>query len=562
MADSPARTVQRTVADWTFRHPYLVLSLLTVAMLAPFLSKPFNLDDPLYIWAAQQIQVHPGNPYGFEVNWFGIAEPMWSATQNPPAMSYYLAGAAGIFGWGEIGLHLAGLLPAVAVVLGTYRLARNFCRWPRFAALAVLCSPGFLVSSTTVMCDVAMLAAWVWAVVFWMEGLKQNSRGKLWAAGILTGLGLLTKYNGICLIPLLAAYGLMEKRRPGGWLGILLIPVAALGASEWWTFHLYGHPHFLASNQYATASQTYHGISSMFKALNALTFTGGSFALVFFCAPCLWSKKGLLILTTLGGLLVALALTGGMMTTNFSWLTGNLRVGTEIQIILWSVAGVFVLALAVADGWQNKTSGSWLLALWVLGVFAFAAFIYWMVNIRAILPMAPAVAILVTRRLEQDRLKLTTGIKISLVASAALSLLLASADFQLANAVRKGAERVHAEYASRPGRKWFSGHWGFQYYMQLWGAWPLGFNRSALKPADLVIVPVQYANQTPVAPPDGNLIEVCNLPVCPWLAIWNPSVGAGFYSASTGGPLPFVFGNIPPEKLFVYVLQEPAGSAR
>ena len=54
-----------------------------VAMLAPFLAKPFNIDDPLYIWAAQQIQVHPGNPYGFEVNWFGIAEPMWSATQKP-----------------------------------------------------------------------------------------------------------------------------------------------------------------------------------------------------------------------------------------------------------------------------------------------------------------------------------------------------------------------------------------------------------------------------------------------------------------------------------------------
>jgi len=284
MADSPARTVQRTIADWTFRHPYLVLTLLTVAMLAPFLAKPFNIDDPLYIWAAQQIQVHPGNPYGFEVNWFGIAEPMWSATQNPPLMSYYLAVAGAIFGWSETGMHFACLLPAVAVVLGTYRLARNFCRHPQFAALTVLCSPGFLVSSTTVMCDVAMLAAWVWAVVFWTEGLQQNSLGKLSSAGILTGLALLTKYNGICLIPLLAAYGWMEKRNVGAWLGFLLIPVAALCASEWWTFHLYGHPHFLASNQYATASQTYHGIARMFKTLNALTFISGDVDNEFFLA--------------------------------------------------------------------------------------------------------------------------------------------------------------------------------------------------------------------------------------------------------------------------------------
>ena len=561
MADSPARTVQRTIADWTFRHPYLVLTLLTVAMLAPFLAKPFNIDDPLYIWAAQQIQVHPGNPYGFEVNWFGIAEPMWSATQNPPLMSYYLAVAGAIFGWSETGMHFACLLPAVAVVLGTYRLARNFCRHPQFAALTVLCSPGFLVSSTTVMCDVAMLAAWVWAVVFWTEGLQQNSLGKLSSAGILTGLALLTKYNGICLIPLLAAYGWMEKRNVGVWLGFLLIPVAALCASEWWTFHLYGHPHFLASNQYATASQTYHGIARMFKTLNALTFIGGGFAGVLFCAPCLWSKRGLLILTILGGLLAGWALSQGMLTMNFSWLSGNLHVGTQIQIILWTVAGIFVLALAVADGWQNKTSDSGLLALWVLGIFAFAAFIYWMVNIRAILPMAPAVAILVTRRLEQDWLKLTTGIKISLAASAALSLLLANADFQLANAVRNGVERVHEEYASRPGRKWFSGHLGFQYYMQLGGAWPLGFNRSELKPADLVIVPVQYASETPLAPQGGNLIKVCSLPGFPWLATWNPRVGAGFYS-TFAGPLPFVFGNIPSEKLFVYVLNGPAKNVR
>ncbi len=53
---------------------------------------------------------------------------MWRVTENPPLASYYLALAAGIFGWSEIALHFAFLLPALAVILGTHRLARHFCQ--------------------------------------------------------------------------------------------------------------------------------------------------------------------------------------------------------------------------------------------------------------------------------------------------------------------------------------------------------------------------------------------------------------------------------------------------
>jgi len=160
---------------WGLRHPYALLALLTVLALTPFLAKPFNMDDPCYVWAAQHIQLHPADPYGFNVNWCGFAQPMWVVTQNPPVMSYYLAAAALIFGWSEIGMHLACLLLAVAVILGTYRLAKSFCRQPQLAAVIVLFAPGFLVAATTVMCDVAVLAFWIWAVVFWTEGVRAAS---------------------------------------------------------------------------------------------------------------------------------------------------------------------------------------------------------------------------------------------------------------------------------------------------------------------------------------------------------------------------------------------------
>jgi hypothetical protein len=75
------------------------------------------------------------------------------------------------------------VLAALAVIWGTYRLARHCCDHPMLAALAALFTPVFLVSSLTVMCDVLMLAFWVWAVVWWVEGMERDDFGRLAVSG-------------------------------------------------------------------------------------------------------------------------------------------------------------------------------------------------------------------------------------------------------------------------------------------------------------------------------------------------------------------------------------------
>ena len=553
----PAPRLMDTFRDWWSRHPYWMLALLTIFALIPFLTKPFNLDDPLYVWAAQQIQLHPGNPYGFDVNWFGVSQPIWAATLNPPLMSYYLAVAAGIFGGSETGLHFACLLPAVAVVLGTYRLAGNLCRRPMFAALATLFAPGFLVSSTTVMADVPMLAFWVWTIVFWTEGLRQNQLGKLMVAGILLALAILTKYNGICLLPLLIAYGWMEKRTWGCWPFFLLIPVVALCAHEWLTFQLYGHPHFLFSNQFARTHQKFHGLGKLLEVFNAVTFTGGCFAIAVFCMPWLWDRRGLLLITGGGGLFVALAVAGGVIVKNYSWVAGRQVFPVEMQLWLWTVSGACILALSLAEISQKRDAGSWLLALWVWGIFLFAAFVYWMVNVRVILPMIPALGILLTRRLEQNSPTLPGGVKFSLAISAGLSLLSAQADFQMADTARKLAGQVSASHAGKPGQVWFDGHWGFQYYLQLKGGRPLDAAQGGLAPGDLLFVQVQNANFFSINTANARPVEAFVMPDLPWFATFNYDVGAGFYS-QVFGPLPFAFGHVPPETVVGYALKNPS----
>ncbi len=48
----------------------ILLTALVLVCLTPFLGKAFHIDDPLFIWAGKQIAQHPGNPYGFTVNWY------------------------------------------------------------------------------------------------------------------------------------------------------------------------------------------------------------------------------------------------------------------------------------------------------------------------------------------------------------------------------------------------------------------------------------------------------------------------------------------------------------
>src|SRR5262245_2011776 len=113
---------------------------------------------------------------------------MWRVTKNPPLACYYLALVGSLSGWGEPSLHLAMLLPAVAAVWGTYRLAERLCGRPLLASLVTLWTPAFLVSCTSVMCDTLIVAFWVWALVCWLRGLDRRHAGWLVLAGLLVGL--------------------------------------------------------------------------------------------------------------------------------------------------------------------------------------------------------------------------------------------------------------------------------------------------------------------------------------------------------------------------------------
>src|ERR1017187_2822179 len=149
------------------RHPLATMAVFIPLTLGPILNKPAHIDDSLFVWTADQILKHPGAFYGFDVNWYGTTDPMAWVNCRPPTTSYFLAAVMAVFGEREIFLHGAMLLLAFAAAAGIFQLAKIWCDRPLLATFIATSTPVFLVSATTLMCDVPMLAVWIWAVIFW-----------------------------------------------------------------------------------------------------------------------------------------------------------------------------------------------------------------------------------------------------------------------------------------------------------------------------------------------------------------------------------------------------------
>lgn len=533
-----------------------LLVLLTGIFLAPFLQKAVHLDDPVFLWSAQKIASHPSDPFGITVNWYGTPTSLTEITQNPPGVSYYLAIAALLTGWNEFGLHLALALPAILIVVGTYVLACRFCAQPVLAALIVLATPIFLVSSTTLMCDTTMLCLWIWAMIFWLRGLEHRLTAMLILAGLLMAAAAITKYFGACLIPLLFTYSLFRERRLGWWILPLCIPVNAVACYDWFTVATYGHTMFSGAGSYAVAVP--RNTTVFLRSLTTLSFTGGGIIAGLFFTPLLWSRRKLaiLLLVTIGvfGVLVAIPNIGKFTLHNQA---GELRWLALIQLATFATGGVVIVILALEDLWHHQDPNSALLVLWTGGVLLFAAVFNWTVNGRVLLPMVPAVAILIVRQIEQRSLNKSLPslwhYAPPLIPAGLITLSCAYADTVHAETARTAATTICEQYKTSSGTIWFQGHWGFQYYMEANGAKPLDFSApEKVLPGDIVIIPDNSTNAIAVPIPPAHKIDTIQQRTCRWLAVMDSAAGAGFYSASWG-PLPYAFGTVPPENYEVWL---------
>ena len=319
------------------------------------------------------------------------------------------------------------------------------------------------------MCDVMMLALWVWAVIFWLQAMDSGKPLHFVASSVLIAACALTKYFGASLILLLPAYSLLKQRRAGTWVWYLLIPVAALAGYQFWTKALYGRGLLWDAAQYARSPEHVDQASRLTSGLVGLSFLGGCALPILLFAPSLWNRRQL-ILGSLAGALAGFAV-------GKHWLLPLIHnpeqhwIWIGAQFGVYVAGGISVLGLAIADYRKHYRgqgdADSALLALWILGTFLFAAFLNWTVNARSLLPLIPAAAILLARRLHDVQIASarwpsgiwTSGIWIAkfaipLALSAAISLSIAWGDTGLRQ-LRTQHGQLDSSANSEPGRQRF-----------------------------------------------------------------------------------------------------------
>jgi len=529
--------------------------VLPILLLAPFAGKAYHLDDPLSLWTAKHILQDPIRFFDYPLNWTGVEGPAYLVIKNPPLSMYYMAAVGACFGWGEVPMHLAFLLPSAFASLGTYYVARRFCGQPLLASVAATLTPAVLISSSNVMTTVTMLAFYLWAVETWLRGLDSGRVRWYFTSAALMTASALSTYFGASTVPLLLAYTVLKRQKPGVWLLALAIPIVALCDYEAITRHLFGVGLFLDAGSYASLYRAGEQTPAWIRLLTGLVYTGGCVWTAFWFVP-FYGRRTTLGVALLG---IAAAVLGWMLFETL--LSASAREGDEIarasaaaHFGVFVAAGALCLGLALYDLWRERSPESALLALWVFGAFAFAAIFNWTINARSLLGMAAPAAILAVRQLDRvqvipRRLWLRW---LPIAPMSAVAMTLVYADYTIANAGRSAARDLYEKMPQGAGRNVYMGHWGFQYYMQQGNARQFDLRGTPLGVGDMLILPDNNMRPFPV----GEIYShqyTAGFDVFPWASTWNYHDGAAYYS-NTWGPFPYVFGRSTIERYAALVI--------
>lgn len=415
-----------------FLRTTLAIALFALLYL-PFANKPVHIDDANYLMLAEGAARDPWRPHAIPINWNGITEPAFSILSNPPGVAWYLVPMRNQPEWV---LHL-WMLPWLAVAAwGCGRLGQEFTEAGGYlSALFLLTSPVIVISAHALTPDLPLFACVTAGV-----GGFVTARRVRWPFALLAGSAEIFRYSGGLVIPLLMLIGW----RRWGWRGLAVAMVSAVPtlALVLHDLHAYGQIHLLVMLGWQNDPEHKSWLTAIDTAISGVAMLGGAVVL----PVLIWRRQA-----------VVGALLGAAIGLDAAFLTGQ-RLGQAIPTMLFTAGGMAALSLAIAPRIRHPVLSSWAVAgaLFFL-VTRFAATRYWV-------PFMPGVALLALRN-AGSRTRLQS---VGIAANVLLSLGIAIDDQNFARAHKAAAQQV-AQF----GTGTFSGHWGWQHYLQAAGWSPV-----------------------------------------------------------------------------------------
>ena len=429
-----------------------------------FMDKAFHIDDPLFLWLAESIIHNPDEPYNRLINWNGNTQYLFDFFSNPPGMSYYLAFIIHFIGDGEKLLHLAMWPFTFLAMVSVNLLAGKFIKNSLLASLFLWSSPIFLVMSTTLMPDVALIAFLMLSIYFFIEGHNKNDFLLLLLGGIAGGITMLLRYNGIIIVPLVGLYYLLYFRRNYWSIWSVFVSIAIFLSWNIYSEQVYGNMHFIHQMGFQEYGSVSRPLRKLKQLVAHLSYLGSGVApliiLTLYLQYGKMQKKLRMTLTitfcTICSILINIFFSKYNFV-NFLLLLIFLN-SLGILVALWSKR-----ALSALRRGRLQRDDIFLVG-WILGTIVMhnsglnAAAKYMLIAI-------PPVLILTLKLLEEHRITIIAT-AMCLIIATSISFFAAEADQRLANLLKEVAN-YYNEFGNSPvSRKYYNGHWGLQYYLQ------------------------------------------------------------------------------------------------
>jgi len=465
---------------------FLILAAVFLLLHIPFLNQAFIIDDGNFIDQALQIVKNPLGPYSFNIHLKQVQD-FFEYFANPPGFAYYLAAMIKVFGHSEVAMHSVCLIFSAMALLSMYVLSHEMTGNGLYGALLLLVTPTFLLSSHTVMPDIAAMAFYVLAILLFMRGMDRDDPRLFIAAGIAAGTSALLKYSGLTSLPLLIFFWVLYPARRR--LPALTFMVAGFIFGAWCiaSYMIYGKVHFYTMLVYESAP--YPMLLKGIQGVAGLIGVGG--ATVFPLILALWSILSSFALSSVSGWLTLIAATVGFAAALPTYASLPFLVYDPVNRMIGAFllsAGCSALMFVLSCGIHSlidylgamrskdicrriSSARSLLLVCWFVGIQILNIRLLFTTPKYLVLGLPSLILLLLGVSTDTRRVfaSFQTWQKVgTLILAAALSVSLSVVDRAYGNSHKRFIyETLPARYGSHD--IWFNGHWTIRYYRRRWG---------------------------------------------------------------------------------------------
>ncbi len=434
----------------------LLIFFAALVITLPFIDQPYHLDDHLFILMARSISKNILLPYNF---YFPAEDRIRSGFEgftNPPLNSYFIYLISRFFGEKTVILHSFFIVFAVFTAFSLYFLSRLFVKNAFLVTCLAITTPVFMLQSHSLMPDIALLGFCCIAVYFYIRGLDENKKMFLFIFSLFASLALLTRYNGLLLIPLLFIYALLKRKKFSAYFLYLLIPLLVLLL---WCLHnilTYGKIHILSpiiisKSFYMSFTGILPRVILHFIYIGSLMIFPVCFAWLFLLKERREAKKYRIIAFILFLFNCGYFLTFGhtiadiifySYTTSFCFL-----------FFVWIIKNLHELKADSAS--QDGFTDDLFLLIWISLLIIFQSSVYF-ISPKFILLLIPPVLFVLFRLLERKYINFIAYSKKIILAGFILGFLICESDYLQAVFDKKQFSQILNEYFEKMGKTvWF-----------------------------------------------------------------------------------------------------------